>query len=166
MTRYTKWADVKRPELIHRPWHRRVRNFIRWHIYRVRNFIRWRIYHKLFKPAPWWRIRWRWQRMMRGWATQDCWSLDRYITQVLGESVAYLRDHNHSWPGEQNGLEKPEDWDALLTRISQPLLDYKKHWDWEDGQTVDQHWEHEKKVMADAQEALHLMAEWLPYLWD
>lgn len=155
MTGHTKWADVQRRERIRQPWH-----------HRVRMFIRWRIYYKLLKPAPWRRAAWLWQRMTRGWSSQDCWSLDGYITRMLGESVAYLRDHNHSWPGEQNGLEKPEDWDAVLTKISAPLLAYEKHWAWGDDQTITEHLEHEKKVIEEAQEALHLMAEWLPSLWD
>jgi hypothetical protein len=107
--------------------------------------------HNLAHPRPWARARWRWQRAERDWADRDTWSLDSYLAQLIGSSVAFLRTHTHGYPSDIT----PELWDDILSRISQPLLAYHKHWD-----------NYDEKYISEAQQALHLLAEHLPSLWD
>lgn len=39
--------------------------------------------------------------MRRGWSDRDTWSLDGYLAGVICGSVAYLRDHGHTYPGRR-----------------------------------------------------------------
>lgn len=121
------------------------------------------------------------QRGRHGWARPDLWSMDDYICQLLGEMTAELKRVSHGYPcncehapGPDGIYRAPDtctclqDYNDALDRISGPLLAYKSHWEWErlDGETYEQHREREDKIISDAQDALRLMADQLPSLWD
>ncbi len=53
------------------------------------------------------------QRAKRGYANRDTWGLADYLSGVISESVAYLRDHNMGYP---NGLT-PGKWIDILEEI-------------------------------------------------
>lgn len=125
-------------------------------------------------------------RARHGWAARDTWGLDSYLCQLIGEAVAHLRDTTHGFPDSPDlhnmpqmvrsvslsSVDLAEDeepgytrWKAILTAISEPLLAYR---DREDLSIEDIHasLEREKKSIEEAQDALRLMADWLPALWD
>jgi len=106
---------------------------------------------KLARPQPWVRLRWRYQRSKRGWADRDVWSLDSYLAKLIGSSIASLRNHGHGYPSDIT----LEQWDDVLTRISEPLLAYHKHWD-----------DYDNRYIEEAQQALRLLAEHFPSCWD
>jgi hypothetical protein len=120
------------------------------------------------------------RRGRHGWARPDLWGMDSYICQLLGEMTASLKQQAHGHPCQAtrsdscgNVKDGPkcsceQDWNDILDRISGPLLAYKSHWDWdrEGGETIEQFREREDKIISDAQDALRLMADHLPSLWD
>lgn len=152
----------------------------RWDRRFVRKVIRprWaRLKRRAMAPLRWQReARWAVHRARRGWAAPDTWNLDSYLCELIGQSVAHLRDKGHGyqclgraedcWMPDGPGCDCEQEWKVILTRISDPLLAYKSHWDYPGGESVEQHIEREKKVISDAQDALRLMAEHLPGLWD
>jgi hypothetical protein len=123
---------------------------------------------RLAAPRRWVReVRWFIHRGRHGWARPDWWSFDDYICRLIGECLTEFRDKGHSYPGDGvKGGETPEEWHETLTKIIDPLLAYKTHWDWGDDQDVNEHWAREQKIIAEAQDALRLMADWLGGLWD
>jgi hypothetical protein len=151
-------------------WDRRFRHYVlspRWA----------RIVRVLKKPRGWYReFRWFLQRGRRGWAARDLWSMDDYICQLLGEMTAEMKRiaHGHPCQGlavcggmpDQPPCSCEQDWNDTLDKISKPLLAYRSHWDWPDGQSVDEHRENEKAKISEAQDAIRLMADHLRSLWD
>lgn len=107
-------------------------------------------------------------RLRRGWTPADTFSLDDHLAQIIGEMIMHLRDHGHGYPCSH--CEEPctceRDWHDTLTQIAEPLLAYKSHWDWPDGESTDAHREREEKVISEAQDALRKMADVFPSLWD
>lgn len=76
---------------------------------------------KFFKDT-WLNLKAAWQRMTRGWADRDTWDLDSYLLDILPEMIDYLREHTHSYPGEQQGFPTYESWqDFLQNEIIIPL---------------------------------------------
>jgi hypothetical protein len=63
---------------------------------------------------------WSRQRVKRGWADSDTWSLDGYIARVLSGMLARLAEQNHSYPARPP-FETPELWDAHLRDLSARL---------------------------------------------
>jgi hypothetical protein len=140
----------------------------------------WRVKRRLAVPRRTWReIRWFAQRGRRGWAACDLWSMDSYICQLLGEMATRMRETAHGHPCNPNGDQAScgglpgndpcsceQDWNDILDSVSGPLLAYKTHWDYPDGETTQQHLAREAKVIADAQDALRKLADVLPSLWD
>lgn len=89
-----------------------------------------------------------WQRGRRGWADEDVWSFDDYITRVMAEGIAHLADTDHGWPGENSKWPTHEEWVAYLRDLSGRL----RRWD------------------ADSDDvtapAVHEVADILGHLWD
>ena len=136
---------------------------------------RWK--RRLAAPKRRWRqVRWFVQRGRHGWARPDTWNMDGYICRVLGEMTAELKRVTHGHPCVQDtacALNPPQPpctceqaWDDTLDRIAGPLLAYKTFWDHPDGMTNDEYFAKEKVIIGAAQDALRLLAEHLPALWD
>lgn len=66
------------------------------------------------------RIKWRHQRASRGWADNDCWNTDGYVTNILSGMLLHLADNNHAYPG-MPPWETPEKWDAHLRDLAARL---------------------------------------------
>ncbi len=79
-----------------------------------------RAWRDVRKPPPWRRVKWNLQRMRRGWADCDVWSLDSYIAQLLSGAVLKLAD-GHAYPGDGTEWDTPEKWDAHLKDLSARL---------------------------------------------
>jgi hypothetical protein len=115
---------------------------------------------ELWHVPPWRRLKWRWQRAMRGWSDRDVWNLDSYLAAVISGSVAQLREEVHGYPAEMTF----DDWKDVLDRISGPLAV-----DWDrivDGETPQEGLAREKWEAAAQVAALHLFAEHFHGLWD
>lgn len=150
---------------------RRARRRLRRHWIRVKRKLafprRWKAAVKVFV-----------QRGRRGWSTPDVWGMDDYICTLLGQMTAELRAKTHSHPcmaTESSACGGMPDsppcnceqaWNETLDAIAGPLLTYRTHWDFPDGESSDQHWQREKRIIAEAQDALRLLADHLPAMWD
>jgi len=61
------------------------------------------------------------QRATKGYCDYDVWNLDTYLTYLLRDSIKYLAEHSHSYPG-RDAVDTPEKWETCLLTISN-LLD-------------------------------------------
>lgn len=97
------WAHMQRfNELCPDPW------WVKVHHWRDKHRLRLRMKYNDFK--------WFIQRGRRGYADCDLWSLDHYLAELISKSIIHLRDIGHGYPAE---FESPEEWDAILTEISE-----------------------------------------------
>lgn len=77
----------------------------------------WRFYLKKpweFFEDTWLNLKAAWQRVTRGWADRDTWSLDNYLLEILPEMIEYLAEHTHGYPGEHAGFPTYESWQEFL----------------------------------------------------
>ena len=63
------------------------------------------------------------ERVERGWAAEDSWSMDVHLARVTGEMLCHLADNTHVWPGEEH-YESFEAWSELLRRHGTALVAY------------------------------------------
>jgi len=94
------------------------------------------------------------QRGKHGWYMTDSWSLDTYLSRVIGEAVCYLALHDNGYPGTP---EHPtaEEWASWLFERGNTLVSYaalEMHGD--DG-------DYEAAV-----KALHELVDMWGHLWD
>lgn len=132
-------------------------------------------------------LKWKWQRMQRGWADCDTWSLDRYISDVLIGSLTHLKENNHSLPmsfcGEmkmrKNGTwyhtvsdeDASKAWNACLQEMIDGFGSKDKEDDLENPDFSDPvakaAWYAEiERLQAKQTKALALFAEHFNDLWD
>lgn len=109
-------------------------------------------FHELC-PSPWWvkvhhwrdkhRLRFRMkyndlkhfiQRGKRGYADCDLWSFDTYLSDVISKALLELRDTAYSYPSE---LESFEEWQDILTEISEGFAQDKFDYDGFDNEKFD-----------------------------
>lgn len=188
MSGHKPWAEVKaaREELPDEWPPKRARSMEDWAAYWARQ--RWdrRFRHDHIQP-----FLGRWKRRLsaprrwviaarrfitrgrRGWAPSDTWGMDDYICRVIGEMTAHLKEHTHghpcqgvtecwrSTPDNPRECNCQERWNETLDKISGPLLAYRTHWD-EDTYKAGQ----DQKIIEAAQDALRLLADHLPSMWD
>jgi len=115
-------------------------------------------------------------RGRQGWAPRDIWSLDHYLTRVIGDEFAWaagligdtvlaLDRTSHSYPAD--GMT-PGQWRDILLDISIPLRAYQHLWDesTREDRTREQNRAAEDKIIDDAAAAFRLLADHLPSLWD
>lgn len=115
------------------------------------------------RVPPWRRLLWRWQRSTRGWADCDVWNLDEYLARVISGSVMALRDQAHGYPGYE-GAGSMGEWRDVLTRISGPLsVDWRQS---VEGESAVDEFERERSAQVAQRDALRLLAEWFPAMWD
>lgn len=103
-----------------------------------------------------------WERGRRGWATEDYWNLDDYITRVLGESLLYFEGHTNGHP---NGMSNHE-WRMLLFEIGTALKEYESRWQSPEGLSVEEAREDSDLKADRAKQALHTFADNLEAMWD
>ncbi len=65
-----------------------------------------------------------WQRGYRGWAENDTWGLDSYLTKVIYESIDYLASYTNGYPGIYKSFEE---WQNKLKEVSQAFKDYEEY---------------------------------------
>lgn len=68
------------------------------------------------------RLRYGYQMVTRGWADEDCWSLDVVLCRRLGEQLLHLAETVHGWPA--SNYRTFEEWKEAIRRNGQALIDY------------------------------------------
>lgn len=94
-----------------------------------------------------------WQRARRGYSTEDTFSFEDYLADVIIGGLTELRNRNLAHPG---GLT-PEEWRAILDEI---IIGFKVFQDPE-GRFSD-----DPAVRAKMDRGWELFQEWFPALWD
>lgn len=112
---------------------------------------------------PWTRVKWRWQRSVRGWSDYDVWGLDSYLERVIGGSILHLRDTSHGYPGTE-GASTMVEWQTVLTNIANPLLVNTDRV--VEGESCEDSLKREREEREAKTQALHELAHWFPALWD
>lgn len=69
--------------------------------------------HYLRPGTYYWPFVYAYQRVVRGWADCDTWSLDGRVAQMLAEAVEHLRVHSQGYP---SGLSE-EIWNGMLKEM-------------------------------------------------
>lgn len=76
------------------------------------------------RPRTYWKpFHYAYQRVIRGWADCDTWSLDTHVAEVLSEAVLHLKENKRGFPSglvpddvdHEEGIEK---WKGILRDIS------------------------------------------------
>jgi len=78
---------------------------------------RWLERHSLLRCYD--RIEARWQRSRRGWADEDLWDFDGYLSRVIVDAVRHLAEFSFGW--DQRRWPSHEDWVAELRRLADTL---------------------------------------------
>ena len=65
------------------------------------------------KDTPY-RIKWWWQRRIRGWDDRDCWSLDVTIAKFIVPRLKHLRDNKMGYPCD---LSSEIEWNLILDQM-------------------------------------------------
>jgi hypothetical protein len=99
------------------------------------------------------------QRVKRGWDDTATWSLDTHLARTLGAQLSHLAYVTHGYPSGGN-FSTFEEWQEALRTHGQSLTLYAEgiH-EYEDN--IDH-----AKLIADAETALHWVADNFGSLWD
>jgi hypothetical protein len=98
---------------------------------------------------------WKYRKTWRTPLGRDCISLDASLCEWLAERLAFLAHHHHSYPANTT----PKEYATELLSHAMAFSVYSERWD-ADTQ------EEEEKLIRQAQESLHWIADHLPELWD
>lgn len=108
------------------------------------------------------------QRARRGWDDTSVWNLSHALPKTLGTQLLALAEEAHGWP-ESEDFPTFEDWTAALRANGTALLAYgtvDKELDAMPIHDLDAINAREAQRLAEAQAALHWVADHLPSLWD
>lgn len=92
------------------------------------------------------------QRGYRGYADNDVWGLDEYLSRVISETTGHLAKNTSSYPGGMTF----SNWKKILRQISKDIQ-IKDHYKTEKEQS---------QSYAKQQEALKLFVKYFCHLWD
>ena len=104
------------------------------------------------------RIKWFFQRGLRGYSDCDLWSLDYFIAETLSKGCKHLAETTHGYPCDSS----PEEWDKTLREISKEFEDYIKINDLEEGYNKLTREEYEAKL----DKMFNLLKKNFGSLWD
>lgn len=134
-------------------------------IFRWFRYYFWRKWLDLFRDSRLYIIRF-YQRGVRGWSMQDCWSFDYYLCNVISEGCKHLENVAHGHPVELTS----EKWSEILLEIASGFDEFKKMLDFDvDTSTKGSTKEYvklcdERKAKFD--KSLDLMKIYFGNLWD
>lgn len=82
-----------------------------------------RLFSPVYAPLRAWKtilripreIKWKWQRMNRGWADCDTWGMYYHLQQMIPEMIRKLMTYKNSYPGEFKGVEE---WAKVLDKMA------------------------------------------------
>jgi len=125
-----------------------------------------------------------WQRGTRGWADEDVWDFNGYMTRVLGQGIARLMKDKSGFPVSfltDNGFEREtpsdKDWETLDAQwrdtlnqmvrgfAARALLNDNATWQFVNDKLV--HDEAlEAKLVAERDKGMELFVKYFDALWD
>ena len=128
-------------------------------------------------------MRYRYQRLTRGWDDTAVWALDRHLARTLSAQLYKLATDAHGWPADDTHPTF-EDWTAAITAAADKLHRYahpegqpaRRHHlamlgrrdvtRAESDAALDADVAEERDIAAGARDALHWVADNLGGLWD
>ena len=105
-------------------------------------------------------IRWGFQRVSRGYADIDVWSIDEWFLSVVPDMIAQLRRETHGHPADMT----EEEWDKYLSELESCLRagDFSE---WEIPTTVKSYDEY-ASALGSLHRGLSMFSERFYDLWD
>jgi hypothetical protein len=79
---------------------------------------RYTAHRKLKRIFSGWGFKMMSQRVRKGYCTEDVWSLDCHIAEVLSGALHELADISHGWPGEESPWPTFEQWQAYVHDVA------------------------------------------------
>jgi len=98
------------------------------------------------------RIRWKIQRMRKGYSTYDIWSFDTYLARVIAGGLEELRIMNNGHPANMTN----DEWLDVLIEMEDGFRSYN------DSGTIGEYEEMNKKL----NKSLLLFSAYFKHLWD
>ncbi len=99
-------------------------------------------------------LKYRRQRIQRGFADCDVWDLDSYILKVMADSLMVYHDQTNGYP--YSGFETFEDWRKFIKEVSEDLnwvrVDSHEN-EFSDDQSKIDEWYHKMKEIEDERQA-------------
>ena len=82
-----------------------------------------KLFSPLYAPLRAWKailrvpreIKWKWQRMQRGWADSDTWGMYWHLSHMIPEMIRHIMTYKNSYPAE---FKNTEEWCAVLEKIA------------------------------------------------
>lgn len=123
-----------------------------------------------------WPVRTTYERLTRGWARRDVWSIDGYLDRIIPEMLECLRDQGHGYPsefseepyGDGTGVER---WNEILNTMIRGFrahaeacnMDYL-----EDGERweAEIHMPREEALQKEFKKGMKLFVKYYSHLWD
>lgn len=105
-------------------------------------------------------IKWGFQRVSRGYADIDVWSIDEWFLSVVPDMVAQLRTETHGHPSDMN----EEEWDRYLIELESCLRagDFTK-WDYP---LTSENYNECAHALEQLRKGLSMFSERFNDLWD
>ncbi len=124
-----------------------------------------RLFHWRYAPLRAWKfflripreLKWKLQRMTRGWSDQDVWGAYSYIADVISGMLVHLSEHHGGHPIDMTD----EEWTAKLKDLSVRIKAYNTSEDLDNWSG-----EKEEESYEITQQALKEMADVFGRLWD
>ena len=94
-----------------------------------------KLFHWKYAPLRWWKafkripreIKWKYQRMKRGWADCDVWDMDKYLAEVVPQMLAKLRDNHNGCPHEYfDGSKDGNECEAWENKLNELIDGFRK----------------------------------------
>lgn len=143
-----------------------------------------RLFAWQYAPLRWWQtflnlpreIKWKWQRMWRGWADSDVWSIDGWFLETMPGMLRLLRKKKIGYPA---GLKSVKEWNKILAKMIDGF-ELRNRWECDYASIVgDQNYYNfkdpvwrkkydakQKEVDKKFDEAMGLFHKWFFALWD
>lgn len=101
------------------------------------------------------------QRGIRGWADEDTWGFDDYLTDIIIEGMTHLRKYAHGHPVVK-GVKSNRQWKSILTKIVKGFKAYKKACNYTKTNTKKKF----DKEMKKFKEGMKLFVKYYGAFWD
>jgi hypothetical protein len=111
------------------------------------------MWRRLRRICSGWEFKMMSQRVRKGWCTEDVWSLDCHIAEVLSGALHELADISHGWPGEVSPWPTFEQWQAYVHGVADRMGAWGKNFCDED-------------TFKTTQQAMREFAEHFGMWWD
>ncbi len=112
----------------------------------------------------WREIKWFFQRGKRGYAEEDCWSLDNYLISWLPQAIRELKKNIHGHPISDE-VKNTNDWKRILEKIARGFESKRKQENitWKKTKDFDSKY---KELQKEFEEGMKLFTKYFQNLWD